>query len=128
ETFGGEGPDVLGVALGMQTQEVIGQVRDVLTTLAKRWQPETHNIQPIVEVLAKAPSLNLCFDVNLSGGHDAHIHWQGARPPLSRPPLLPPRPQPPPLRRRVHSALLGGENGPRRGLQKRAPADPALPR
>src|SRR5687768_4742400 len=35
------------------SEELLGQGQDVFRTLAKRWQPERHDVDPVVEIPAK---------------------------------------------------------------------------
>ncbi len=42
--------------------------------LAQRGQPDGHHRQPVVEVLAEAPGLDLRLEIPVGGGDQAHVH------------------------------------------------------
>ena len=55
-----------------------GEVGDVLHALAQGGQVDRHHVEPVVEVLAEAPGLDLGFEVAVGGGDDAHVDLDGA--------------------------------------------------
>src|SRR5262245_411204 len=54
-------------------EEQRGQRRDLLAALAERGHPDLHDVQPIVEILAKLAVLQGVLEVPVGGCHDPHI-------------------------------------------------------
>ena len=56
-------------------QEGARQPQDILAPFAEGWQFQHHHRQPVVQVGAKVPGLDLFAELDLGGGH--HFHIQG---------------------------------------------------
>ena len=54
-------------------EDVGDKERDIFKALSKRRQVEVNNAESVVEVLAKATSLDLFFEAPIRRGDDAHI-------------------------------------------------------
>ena len=58
---------------------MVHEVRNVLLVLAQGRQRDLHHLQPVVEILAETPGVDLGQEVAIGGGNDAHIHRQQLR-------------------------------------------------
>ena len=54
---------------------MVRQLRDILPTLAQRRQRHHRDIQPIVEIFAKAALADCLGQVDVSGGNHPDIHF-----------------------------------------------------
>src|SRR5262245_56892920 len=54
-------------------EEMLGEDRDVLTTVAQRRQAQGHHGQPVVEILAESARVNGLPQVFVSGGDERDI-------------------------------------------------------
>src|SRR5215469_9003434 len=63
------------VSLGGQTQQVIGEDRNVLAALPQGRQPDREHTDPIVEVVAEAARLHLVYELAVRRSDDANIHF-----------------------------------------------------
>src|SRR2546422_6566324 len=53
------------------------QVRNILTTIAQGRQGYHHDVQAVVEILAKLLFTDGGFEVAMRGGDDPHVHGDG---------------------------------------------------
>src|SRR5206468_7675879 len=61
------------VLLVESRQEQLDQAGDLLAPLAERRHPELHDVEPIVEVLAKLTEAHLALQVSVGGGDHARV-------------------------------------------------------
>ena len=58
---------------------MLGQHQDVLAALAQRRQREREHGEPVIEVLAEAPSLNRCLQIFVGRSQDPDVDRLVAR-------------------------------------------------
>ncbi len=63
----------------VETEEMRGEQRDVLTPIAQRGEPDFHGVEPEQQILTEASGLHLRVDVGVRGRHDAHVGTARAR-------------------------------------------------
>ena len=73
----GEAGDLAAVAAVELVQEVVHEHGDVLPAFAQRRHAHGQHVQAVVQVLAKAAGLHLAPEVEVGGGHHAHVHREG---------------------------------------------------
>ena len=54
-------------------EELIDQGRDVLAPLAQRGQVDREDVQPVIEIPAKAAGVYVVFEVGIGGGEHAYV-------------------------------------------------------
>src|SRR5579875_822241 len=59
--------------MGEHAQEVVGKQRDIRASLAKRWQNNLHNVDPVVQVLPEATFGHLLSKVAVRGGDQTDV-------------------------------------------------------
>ncbi len=58
----------------MLGKKVLGQLHDVVRTLAQRRQTQLHDGQAIVEIGAKGPTTHFAGEIAIRRGDDTHVH------------------------------------------------------
>src|SRR5262249_25343276 len=77
EALGREARDALAVALGRVAHEARGEQRDVLTTLAERWQADRESTEPVVEIVPEPALADFGREVPVGGRHDPDVDPTG---------------------------------------------------
>ena len=72
--FRGETPQVFLQLLLQFLQEKIGKQQDVFTPVAQGRKGNSHDVQPVVEIFAKLPPIDLFLQLGIGGGDDADVH------------------------------------------------------
>ena len=75
--LGGKSLHILSVPLAENLEEVLRQKGDVLAPLLKGRNLYADDVEPIIQILAKAPGRDLIQQVAVRSRHDAHIHLEG---------------------------------------------------
>src|SRR6266436_47986 len=81
EALHGGGAQPQGAALPLREtgQEVLGQERNVLATLAERWQRHRDHVEAIEEILAEAALVDHLCEIAVRGGDDTGVDGDGVR-------------------------------------------------
>jgi hypothetical protein len=74
QTLGGK-----SVVLTGESEKVLGEHRNVVATLAKRWQAQRHDGETVVEVLAESTGANRRHKIFVRRGDDRDVHGLAAR-------------------------------------------------
>src|SRR5882762_8828898 len=79
-----DAPDFLASLLSKALDQILGQQRDVVGSVAERGDFDGNDIQPIVKVLAELALRDGAFQVAIARGQDADVHgdWLVASDPL----------------------------------------------
>ncbi|MNE96674.1 hypothetical protein D3C80_1949000 [compost metagenome] len=54
-------------------KHMVGQQLDVFTAFAQRWDAQFDDVQPVIQILAKASGGDFAVQVLVGGAEDAHI-------------------------------------------------------
>src|SRR5579862_4221082 len=65
--------DIASEFLRIELSEMLGESEYVLDSLAQRRKPQTHDVQPVKQILSKSPGCNLSLQIPVGRGNYSNI-------------------------------------------------------
>jgi hypothetical protein len=62
------------IAFGIALEKVLRQLRNIFPALTQRRHINSHDVQAVIEILAKAPGAHLFRQIAMGGGNQPHIN------------------------------------------------------